>query len=916
MNKFVLLLNLLCCTYFLQAQHSGFEGHVSDDLNGYPLVNAAVTVVRSTDSLLINYTRTDSKGHFLFNRLDTGRYDVYISYPDYLGYATEVEVRKGLVQQLDSVILIKNSQLLQEVTIVDGSKIKFKGDTIQFIADSFKVGANASVEDLLKKLSGLQVNAKGEITAFGERVEKVFVDGEEFFGNDPTIATRNIQAKAVDKVQVFDKTSEMEELTGISDGEKFKAINLTLKDEYKKGYFGKAKIGAGLDPFYYDESLMLQAYSGKSKFSLYGIASNTGTTGLDFGDMNRYMGNQGNMTVDEDGGGVSIYYSGDDDINWNGRYNGEGRPQSIAGGGAYSTKLNKDKIRINANYGYSDVRLKKNSTQKTTNFLPENAYIGTERESMNNKVLTNSGKIMLEADLDSLTTVKLRSSVSKKETTSNRSILSAQTGLDSMAITDVDRNLRNDGNKLSLNNELSLIRKFKKKNRSLVFNGILNKGEDNSEILLQSRNQYYIESREELLDQQQSRSADNTFLSAKASYTEPLSKLWTAQVNYYFQKVRNLSNRVTRAYDENTQSYTRVIDSLSNDFDYRVNTNGGGIAFAFKEEKYNFRFGTNVDYADISRFNKVDQTGVYDNQLRWLPSAQFNYKFNRTSGVRFNYNGYTRQPSVDQIQPVRDNSDPLLQVRGNPDLVQSYTQSFNLSYNTWKAITDMSVWSYAGFNNTFNNIVSNTYVDESRRSISTYANVNGGFNGWMGINYGRRINKNFSGRLGMGGDLNRNISFVNGIKTAVLNYSLSPEISLDVEQEEKFDMSASYRPSFNTSRGGLVAGAGNYFSQNIRFYGRWKVSKMIELTTELDYNIQAAQNAFSERFDQAIWNANVQWTIDKMKNFVLEFAVNDILNQNRGYQRRITSNNTIERRYDTIQRYGYLSLIYNIKSKV
>ena len=117
-----------------------------------------------------------------------------------------------------------------------------------------------SVEDLLKKLSGLQVNSKGEITAFGEKVEKVFVDGEEFFGDDPTIATRNIQAKAIDKVQVFDKTSQMEELTGIADGEKFKAINLTLKEEYKKGYFGKVSAGVGKDPTYYDESLLLQAY--------------------------------------------------------------------------------------------------------------------------------------------------------------------------------------------------------------------------------------------------------------------------------------------------------------------------------------------------------------------------------------------------------------------------------------------------------------------------------------------------------------------------------------------------------------------------------------------------------------------------------------------------------------------------------
>jgi len=447
-------------------------------------------------------------------------------------------------------------------------------------------------------------------------------------------------------------------------------------------------------------------------------------------------------------------------------------------------------------------------------------------------------------------------------------------------------------------------------------NGTLALSEEDAQTQLYSVNNFFSLNSMQILDQVQSKLATNTNLNARATYTEPIGEKWTTQFNYYYALTRNKSERITNAFDENTQAYTRYVDTLSNDFDYKVNTNGGGVALAMKTEKYNFRIGTNVDYANISRTNRIDSSSILDNTLRWLPSAQFNYKFNRTSNFRISYNGNTKQPSIDQVQPVRDNSDPLNQVKGNPDLIQSYSQNINLSYNMWKAITDMSLWSYAGFNNTFNQIVLNKIVDESRRTISTYTNVNGGYSGWMGLNYGMRVNKLISMSLGANYNLSRNISFVNGIRTAVVNNAIRPRIGINLEQEEKFDFNLDYTPSFNNSSGGLVSGAGKYFSQNIRAYLRYKFTKNIEFNSEYELTLQAAQNAFADKFSLMIWNANVQWTMDKSKNFVLEVAVNDILNQNKGYQRSVNSDNTMERRYDTIRRYGFVSLIYNIKSKV
>jgi len=901
------------CAFSVYGQNAEISGYVADELNQYAIENATVTVMRTSDSLMVAFTRTKSDGSFGFKNLRPDKYDILFSFPDYLGHAMDLDLNPKENVKLDTVYLIKNSQLLNEVTILNGSKIKFKGDTIQFLADSFKVGENANVEDLLKKLSGIKVNAKGEITAFGQKVEKVYVDGEEFFGSDPTIATRNIQAKAVDKVQVFDKTSTMEELTGISDGEKFKAINLTLKEEYKKGYFGKATAGVGLDPFYYDGSLMLQGYTAKSKISAYGIGSNTGTVGLDFDDYGKYM-NSSAGSVSFDGEMMSMTISSDDDFSWDGRYNGEGLPKSLAGGASFSTKLAKDKVRINANYGYSDIQLKKNVTNASTNFIPGSGFVQDDNEYNNNKILKHSGLFKVEADIDSFTTLLWNSRASKKKADNYSEVHTRQNDLSDNPITAIDRALTSKSEGNSVNSELTLTRKFKKKRRLFILNGSVNYSEDEGDNHLNSKNDYFTLNKFQTINQLVDKSSNNLSYKAKATYNEPFGKNWAGQVNVYTNNSKSLSSKLANEYDESTQQYSIFVDSLSNDFDYRINANGGGASVNYKGEKFDFRIGSDIDYSTTIRKNRIDTSSIIDNALRWLPSANYTYKFSRTSRISVNYNGSTRQPSINQIQPVRDNSNPTILIKGNPDLKQSYTQSLSMYYNLWKALSDVSLWSYANFRNTFNEIVSNTIIDDARRSITTYTNVNGGYNGSVGINYNKHLGKNVEGGLGLSGNVNNQISFVDGYRTAVLSTTISPSIDFSYELEEKLYLNINFRPSFSNSSGGLVANAGKYYSQSIGSYFRYNVTKFLEVKSDVNWEYQGAQSSFSQKFSQVLWNAYAMWTVDKAKNLIIQFSVRDILNQNKGYVRRVDSFSTSERHYDTIQRYGLLSVIYNIKS--
>src|SRR5690606_30443869 len=270
-------------------------------------------------------TRSNEKGNFLINNLQRGKYFILVTHP-YFGDLFDTLMLEDADLNLGKIYMTPKTKLLAEVIIKSGSPIRIKGDTTVYTADSFQVRAGANVEELLRRLPGIQVDKDGQITAMGEKVKKVLVDGEEFFGDDPGIATKNIRADVVKEVEVFDKKSDQAEFTGIEDGVRDKTINLKLKDDKKKGYFGKIEIGGGL-PDYFNNSIMVNSFKAKRKVAAYGIMSNTGQTNLDFRDAQNYGGGEGFETIVTDDGEVGVMFSNQDDFygvkngipsNWNG----------------------------------------------------------------------------------------------------------------------------------------------------------------------------------------------------------------------------------------------------------------------------------------------------------------------------------------------------------------------------------------------------------------------------------------------------------------------------------------------------------------------------------------------------------------------------------------------------------------------
>ena len=277
MKKLTALITISCLFFFspIRSQLSSFKGTITDTLNKQNLANAVISVLRAKDSVLVTFTRTDAQGNFMVKNLPPGNFILMVSYPSYADSVDKLVIEAGKELVLGNLPLITKANLLQEVIVKQRyNGIKVKGDTTEYKADSFHVTANADVQELLRKMPGIQVNSKGEITAQGDKVQKVLVDGEEFFSDDPAVVTKNLRADAVDKIQAFDKKSDQAVFSGIDDGQKIKTLNIQLKEDKKKGFFGKLEAGTDFDK-YRNGKALINAFKAKRKISGYLTTDNT-----------------------------------------------------------------------------------------------------------------------------------------------------------------------------------------------------------------------------------------------------------------------------------------------------------------------------------------------------------------------------------------------------------------------------------------------------------------------------------------------------------------------------------------------------------------------------------------------------------------------------------------------------------------
>lgn len=905
---------LLWCAVMvpLRAQQTAsIQGTVQDTVDYKSIAYASVMAIRASDSVLLSFTRAQAKGGFVLSHVPAGKVRLLITHPGFADYEDYLTVKEGETLQLGYINLISKANLLKEVLIKDKIEaIRIKGDTTEFLVDSFLTNRNANVEDLMRRLPGIQVDKDGKITAQGKEVKKVLVDGEEFFGDDPTIATRNIKATQVESVQVFDKKSEQATISGVDDGITEKTINLKLKEDAKKGYFGKLGLAGGTNDRYENEA-MFNRFNRKQKISAYAAMSNTNKTGLSWEDNQKFGGDNSNFFTDDDGNSY-MYYTD------NTGFDGVGIPQTWYAGAHYGDKKNNDKHAYSFNVSHKEMDVKGFNDDYTKYILPDTFYFNKQRDEINNNRKGNNFSGKYDLTLDSLTTLKITISAAQSEYVKRNSFLAENRNQNEQLVNSNNRKTTENGTSLSLESSINLIRKFRTQGRSLSF-GVTQEYRDldadgflNAEVRLYQPDSTYQST---LFDQKKLNNTTSQKYSVNLTFTEPFGKKYALISDYALNASDDKSARYT-LIKSGTSEYTQQLDSLSNDFRYGVMAHRGGLSLRYKFAKTTINIGGRVSYTDLRQNNLVQHNLRTQSFVNYFPSARFNYKIGTTSTFEVSYNGRTRQPSLQQIQPLVDNTNPLNIYTGNTSLVQSFSNTYGISYNSYKPLTGSGIWSNLSFSHAYNDFASNNTVTNDGKTVYQTVNVDGNYQFSANIYHYFSIKKvgvSFNNHLRS--NVSRVRNFINGLNNENFNQSHTFGIYASKEKDEAYYFSLSGEWTYNRSttsiRSDVVTKYWLYeYGAEMVYY----LPARLMFDAEANYYIRQKTTEFDQDLNTTIINLGLKRKFGKKENLEVGIWVKDLLNQNIGFRRTATSNFINENTHTVLRRYFMLSLTYQFNS--
>ncbi len=893
------------------AQNLTIQGSLKDSIAGRALNSATVSLVYANDSSLVSFSRTNEAGLFNFKNVSPGSYLISVSY---VGYIPKwVPVITGTEKTVDMGLIYMNDVNTMSTVTVTARRppVVINGDSVEFNSENFKTAPNAVVEDLLKKMPGMEVDKSGGITVNGKKVTKVFVNGKEFFTGDPMMATKNLPADAVDKIQVYDRKSDQAMFTGIDDGSEETAINLKLKKDRNKSTFGKLNAGAGT-PSVFDAQGNVNVINNEEQFSAIGGANNTNRQNFSGRNIVNFSGGGGGRPGA--GAGVTVNFSGGSGET---DANAQGIAETYSIGGNYSNLFNSKKTEFNANLSISDVERNNISSSFTQNLTPGNAF---NRISNSNSIAGNKQQNFgstIDHKVNDNFSFRFTPSLGLQQTT-NYSEDSTQTYLTNGNLLNSNTTIASSASDaVNAASTLLLRKKFAKKGRTISstitqsFNRSNSTGNQFTEQLSYINNKLTNDS---ILDQQNTRKGENSSYSANLIYTEPLGKKSLLEFNTYLSKSIGSSSR--RIFDRNdaTDNYDLLNTRLTNEFNSEYTYSGGGMSYRSNQKKYNFSTGVSLQKAVLDGENISAKTKLSQSFQDIMPNATFRYNFSQTKNFNVDYRTSTNQPSITQLQPVLDQSNINRQSIGNPDLKRSYVHNVNIRFFSSKILAGKSFFSTLNASTTNNSIVNYDSVLPNRTILTRPVNVNGAYRINGSMNYGFGIKK-LKSRLsfGLNAGLNNNISYANGILNTIVTKSTGPSMSYTYIVDDVIDINLTARYSFSQTSNEVNPTLNTNFLTKV--FGA-------DMTNYLPFNIvlnqsfnYAINTGRAEGFNTAIpiWNASFSKFFLKNKRAEIKMSAFDLLNKNIGINRNVSQNQIVDRSYNVISQYFMLTFTYSLQ---
>lgn len=894
---------VLLSGHFSFSQTIQIKGNVVDEAK-VPVADMTVYLSKTKDSTLIQYSTTGDAGLFSMN-LSPVNEPSFLTF-SLIGYEDHIEKFDVLNESKDlKTITVKDdSDLLSEIVIVTDAPIRVKNDTLEFNASSFKVRPDANVEALLKELPGVEIDSDKKITVNGKEVTQILVNGKPFFNTDGSVALQNLPADLIKKVQVTDYKTKAEEFSGRRAKSDNASINLTIDEENNKGLMGKimAGIGSIIDGTNrYESSGLFNYFKGDRKISVLAMSNNINATRFSMDEM-----------FDNMGGGRSQLLS------FGGRQSGFGGSSGLTrtnmAGFNYSDKFFKD-LDINVSYYVNDTQNKNDNRSRTVNLLPDGDFITESESSRVNNNINHNANVTFEYKLNPTTKLFVNPifTRTKNDLTNkgfSKSMLENGTLLneseeESLSTTDsytfkntiqFNKKLNDNGQNFSLRFEND-----NSKNEGL--------GQTNSTTLFYQDNEPAdIRNQEEI-----SRRTDDVY-TLNAEFSQPINEKTYIDFGYTLDYNNQIDNLNTYNFSDSTNGYTEFNDRLSNQTHVNIVTNTPYVGINYQTDKIFWFLNSGMNIADYQASAFYMNTDYHTSRKFVSPYVQtsFRYRFDRSINFSIRYNYNVSNPSAMQILSYERLNNPLQTFIGNENLDQAKYHSFNLGFRNYN-VQSRSGWSTFLSGNFFDSqIVSSTVFDENRKRTTTYENVSGAYSLNMYANWNKsyRINEH-SIRYGINAQASygKGKEFVNGFLADIDQITLAPRIYASWDYGELVTLAPSYRIGFTQSEySNLQRNKTDYVTHALALQTTSYLPENLSWANDFSYNYNTNIAPEFKR-DFFLWNTSLAYSfLDKA--LMAKVKVYDILNQNLGTSRRISSTSIVDQENTVLERYVMFSLTW------
>ncbi|WP_339755098.1 TonB-dependent receptor domain-containing protein [Algoriphagus aquimarinus] len=930
MKFLISYLLLAAITFASHAQSKLTIRGVVKDTTNVPLDYTSVLLLSPKDSALVAYTLTNKDGEYQFKNVEKQPLLIKATYMGYLPIQKELVLPATGDLEVDEIQLMPILQELYEV-VVKAAKapLMMRGDTLEYDASKFKVPPGASLEELLRKLPGIEIDKDGNIVAQGQQVQKVTVDGRRFFGGNTKMATQNLNAESISKLQLYDDKSEQSKLTGVEDGVKEKTLNVQLKEEAKKGGFGKLSAAGGTDGRW-SSNASFNKFDKVNQFSIIGYGNNINQSGLSWDDLQEFKGSSafqfgdtGDFGFNGSGGMNFISFSGGSndesfEIPFNNLNSGYSNNQAI--GINYNYLKNKKDFSSNYFYSRSDQTIE--SFNSRTNFLQDNtSFTSTDQSLQNNMAGHHRVNLRFQDELDSANTITI---TAKGRLSSLTTALASHQELirSSTEQSQMDRNNQSDKWSGAFQGTAIYRHKFQKNGRNFAasISDTYSKADQNGiqksvvDLMNSTDPNTYFRN----LDQLNEALNSSNQIKSSLLFVEPIKKVFFWETFYNFSQSKSETNR--KVFDVEASDTQELNPDLSRFFDNTITYNRFGSSIRYANKGSNLSVGLAAsNYRLNGQFSVVEASEILGrvdkNYLNFTPNVSYWKTMKGNKRINASYAMGVTPPNIADLQPFKDISNPLYIREGNPDLQPEVSHSFNTGYDMYDPATFINL--RFSFNSTFyqNQVVQNQTIDPET-FVTTYkaGNVSGGQRYYPYLGFGFPIVKTkATAYFSANPSYSKSLSLINSIETETKTYSNNFGVNLNLTPLEWFSLytGSSFRLSKtkyeqNPAQNQDIINWSAYSNMNIKF------PKDFYLDVKFNYN-RYENESFG--FDQKvpILNAFVYKLLGEAKKWEIRLSAYDIFKQNQTISQFAGQNYVSTGRIETLSRYFLLGVTYNMR---